>query len=268
MSETKAGNIEAIRDWSKRYFYTKSDVSEFFTKLNTGLTAYKLTIIGPANTEITITDNDQTNPQEYVVKTDSTGKYIGLFFFNEGNALSLTSGTYSASHQLDDYVDFITMVPLVIATPVMTSDTTPSGHVTCSSNFNTYPGWHAFKQLGAHDRGWVSAGGDVVGAWIKYEFPEPVNILKLTVYNRNESGQGSIGGNNRIIHHFKFQGSSDDSNWHDFGTIELENIGGKDKAFDMYENTLVYKYYRLLVVDSYDASYVGFADIQMYKADN
>jgi hypothetical protein len=30
MSETKAGNIEAIRDWGKRYFYTKNEVNEMF----------------------------------------------------------------------------------------------------------------------------------------------------------------------------------------------------------------------------------------------
>ena len=36
MSETKAGNIEAIRDWSNRYFYTKDEINKMF--INEGIT--------------------------------------------------------------------------------------------------------------------------------------------------------------------------------------------------------------------------------------
>ena len=244
MGDNKAGNIEAIRDWSKRYFYTKSEVAEYFAKSLNGLTAYKLTIIGPPSSSITITDNDQSDPQEYVVETDINGVYIDLFFFNEGNTLSLTSGTYIASHQLDSYIDTIFMVSLIISTPIMTSDTQPSGHVTYSSAYSGYPGYRAFAQLGANMFGWVSNTNDVAGAWIKYEFPDPVSILRLKVYNRNEAGQGSVSNVNRIVHHFKFQCSIDDSTWNDLGTFELENIGGKDTTFNMYENTANCKYYR------------------------
>lgn len=186
MSETKAGNIEAIRDWSKRYFYTKSDVSEFFTKLNGGLTAYKLTIIGPVNADITITDNDQTNPQEYVIKTSSSGVYTGLFFFNAGNTLSLTGDGISETYTLNDYIDTITLTQLSSLIPQMTSYTEPSGNVSSSGEYNAnYVAWHAFD--GIDNTKWASPSGN---AWLQYEFATSKLVKKMYISSGGEGGGG------------------------------------------------------------------------------
>ena len=116
MGDNKAGNIEAIRDWSKRYFYTKSDIGEFFIKQSSGLSAYSLTIVGPANTQITINDNDQSNPQEYVITTDSRGTYQSLFFFNDGNTLTLTGTGIYESYTLSEYIATIWLVQVIMPT--------------------------------------------------------------------------------------------------------------------------------------------------------
>ena len=107
MSEIKTGNIEAIRDWTKRYFYTKSDVSEFFTKLNTGLTAYKLTLVGPANTDIHIAEDYQTDTQEYDIKLLSNGTYSGLFFFHADSTLNIAGDDAYSVWPLTKYIDII-----------------------------------------------------------------------------------------------------------------------------------------------------------------
>ena len=86
-----AGNIEAIRDWSGRYFYKKSDVAEFFTKLNTGLMAYKFRIVSSPNANITITESALTNPQTYHITTYEDGRYDGLFFFHDQCTLTFTT---------------------------------------------------------------------------------------------------------------------------------------------------------------------------------
>jgi hypothetical protein len=75
------------------------------------LTAYKLTIVGPADATVNITENASIDPQSYAIKTYSNGAYTGLFFFHSGSTLSLTSGSYSAIHVLSNYIDTISLLP-------------------------------------------------------------------------------------------------------------------------------------------------------------
>ena len=145
-----------------------------------------------------------------------------------------------------------------IATPIMTSDTTPSGEVSCSSYYNGYPPYQAFQQVENLDRGWVSSN-DTVGAWIKYDFisKKPV-IGKLYVQNRNES-------NVRAVKTFKFQASDDDSTWIDLKTCDgLQNSPASKYEF-IINNQTGYRYYRLLITEVWDSSYIGFGDIRMYE---
>ena len=271
MSESKAGNLEAIRDWSRRYFYTKSDVAEFFTRLNDGLTAYKLTIVGPVNTKITINDNDQTNPQEYVIKTSSNGVYIGLFFFNEGNTLSLSGTGVATTYTLDKYIDTITLANLIIATPIMTANDQPSGTVRASSVYTDpstgqqtrWQPWHAFKQIGDID-GWASSNGSKVGEWIEYEFDNPQLILKLQIINRNQSA-GSVSS----IKKFILKGSNNGTDYASLGeyTIDVPNTPLISQEY-VISNINSYTIYRLEVSEAISSpSYVTFGCINLFKPD-
>ena len=260
MSSSQAGNIEAIRDWSRRYFYTKSDVSEFFTKLNTGLTAYKLTIVGPANTSISITENAQSNPQSYSIKTASNGTYTGLFFFHAGSTLSLTGTGISASYVLSDYIDNIYVTAIVIATPVMTSDTTPSGEVIKSSQHDSsYAAWRAFRQV-IDSTGWVSVNTGMP-QWIGYHFTQPVTIIKLVTNNRNYNGTPA-----QISAPTKFylQGSGDGTNWEDIQYCEASNLAYAAENEYTIANNSSYSYYRLYITES-TGSGVSLSKLDMYK---
>lgn len=271
MSETKAGNLAAIRDWGDHYFYDKSEVAEFFMKLNEGLTAYKLTIIGPADTDITINDNDQTNPQEYVIKTPSTGVYSALFFFNEGSTLTLSGDGVLATHALNTYVDTIMIVDTIIATPVMTSNTTPSGIVRSSSVYKDpstgqsvrWEPWHAFTQVGDVD-GWAALNYQKVGEWIEYEFDNPQIILKLQVINRNQNAPGVSS-----VKKFILKASNNGVDYINLGEYTLDNPNVK-LASQTYNipNTDAYKIYRIEVSEAISTpSYVTFGCINLYKPD-
>ena len=264
MSESKAGNIEAIRDWSKRYFYTKSDVSEFFTKLNTGLTAYKLTIIGPADATVNITENASSDPQSYAIKTNSNGIYTGLFFFHSGSTLGLSSGSYSAVHVLSNYIDIISLVSLIIATPVMTSDTTPSGEVITDNQYSAdYAAWKAFKQT-VDNNGWVTKNTGLP-AYIGYHFTEPTVIVKLLTNNRNYNGTAAqIGAPTK----FYFQASNDGTNWADIQYCEATNLSyGAQNEYQIINDSL-YSYYRLYIIESgAGTTSCALSKVNMYKPD-
>lgn len=261
MSSSQAGNIEAIRDWSRRYFYTKSDVSEFFTKLNTGLTAYKLTIVGPANASISITENAQSNPQSYSIKTASNGTYTGLFFFHAGSTLSLTGTGIGSTHILSNYVDIIYVTSIVIATPVMTGDTTPSGEVIKSNQYSgTYAAWRAFRQV-IDDNGWVTTN-DGLPQWIGYHFTQPVTIVKLVTNNRNYNGTpAQIGAPTK----FYLQGSGDGVTWADIQYCESANQAyAGENTYDIFNDTS-YSYYRLYVIESTASVSCALSKLNMYK---
>lgn len=264
MSETKAGNLAAIRDWGDHYFYDKSEVAEFFMKLNEELTAYKLTIVGPADTDITINDNDQTNPQEYVIKTSSNGIYTGLFFFNEGNTLSLQGGEIAATHVLTNYIDIITLVPLVIANANMTGYTTPSGEVSASAyastSSGTYYPWYAFKHEVQSNIRLIWSSGEVASRWIQYKFDDPVCIIKLTVQNANIH-DGFSGKK------FIFQASNDGVNFTNLGEYSIDSSVKLYKSEYDIPNANSYLYYRLNFTEWYSNNSVEVGCINLYKPD-
>ena len=103
-------NIEAIRDWTKKYYYSKEEIQDFFAKSNAGLKAYNLIITGPALTTITITEQTQTDPQTYEITTDEEGNYKNLFFFHANSVIELTyTGSTSVSYTLSNYIDTISI---------------------------------------------------------------------------------------------------------------------------------------------------------------
>ena len=71
------GNINAIREWSRRYFYTKEDINYFVTKLNEGYKGYALTFVGPRNTKVVI------NPEHYEFLKDAGCEKVQGFLFGK-----------------------------------------------------------------------------------------------------------------------------------------------------------------------------------------
>lgn len=257
MSEIKAGNLAAIRDWGDHYFYDKSEVAEFFTKLNDGLTAYKLTIIGDDDTQtITIIEDAQTNPQTYIIKTIN-GEYNGVFFFHSGSTISLyDNGVLYNEHILNDYVDIIYLRPLVSAIPVMTSNTTPSGTGVASASGemwysgNNYAAWRAMQQIEHPSINWVDPNNSI-NAWIQFKFDAPTKIRKAKI-----SLPGWKWGN-RFPSSYKLNASNDGTNWDTLidkehvytcpstSTPSKSYVSPTTDIFNLKGN-IAYSYYRIL----------------------
>ena len=103
---------------------------------------------------------------------------------------------------------------LNVKVPTMTSDTTPSGTVTASRQYNSTQGdfskWKAFNL--SEGNGWVALISSTlyeVGDWLGYEFPDSVLVKKASVGWKNSTGDNVI--------KYKIQ-VYDGSNWEDAST--------------------------------------------------
>lgn len=195
--QSNIGNIKALREWTRRYFYTKQDINYFMTKLNEGLKGYALMIIGPRNKRVTI------NPGNYQFTLNSDGWYRYLFFFNRNQEITLSvQDGITMNYQLDAYNDTICLSPWVIATPQMVDKCRPYGYLTG----DTYNGgnWYPFNRN----------EGDKVAlnynnGYLSYEFIEPTIIYKVKMIY----GTDTAGSNN--IYDVYFKASNDDKIWTD-----------------------------------------------------
>lgn len=170
------GNIRAVREWSRRYFYTKEDINYFVTKLNEGYKGYALTFVGPRNKKVVV------NPGNYEFTLNSDGWYRYIFFFTHGQEITIeVEDGETITYQLDAYNDTINLSPYVIATeqhPIGSNNWEPSGYISIS-------GFAGSGYLsGAFDRdeteGWQTIVNisPRVNGWLCYEFPEPTIIYK------------------------------------------------------------------------------------------
>lgn len=148
------------------------------------------------------------------------------------------------------------------ATANMTSDTTPSGVVTASSQYDSdHAKWYAFSTYcGGNIYTWLSETNDVTGAWLQYEFPTAVKITKIVTVNRNET-------NVRAVGTFKLQGSNDGTTFTDIQTCTIRSNAGHYRQEFNLSNSTAYLYYRLLVTAPYSQNdtNVGFARVELYK---
>ena len=149
-----------------------------------------------------------------------------------------------------------------LATPYMTSNTTPSGVVSASSNAGgSYQPWYAFSgTLGDDGQTWVTGSGQAIGGWIQYQFDSPVVIKKLATTNRNEA-------NNRVVKKFKFQASNDGTNFTDLATCTVTSNASHYRQEFEIDNYTLYEYYRLYVLETWVSNdpYAGFAQVEMYN---
>jgi hypothetical protein len=144
-----------------------------------------------------------------------------------------------------------------VATPVMTSNTAPSGIVTASSTYNaTYDAFHAFDQ-GAGT--WNTSSGTTTG-WIAYEFTSAKRILRYSLKAGNAVSAPSA---------WTFDGSNDGgTTWtalhSQSGITNWTN--GMIKTFDITNNT-AYKKYRVYCPTGVNGDNVlSIDEISMYEA--
>lgn len=231
--DSDIGNIRAVREWSRRYFYTKQDIEFFVTKLNSGLKAYALMIIGPRNKKVTI------NPGNYEFTLNSDGWYRYLFFFEDNSEITLAvEDGDTITYQLNEYNDTINLSPWVIATPAMTSMCRPSGYITGGPNSATN---YAFDR---DDNSWYSMSSNFESSWMTYEFIEPTMIYKIEFVYQSVWGTRELQNS-----HMYIQGSNDNSHWTDLLDAELTDFAGYAVGTYTYEGIIdnpgEYLYYRI-----------------------
>ena len=197
-----------------------------------------------------------------------------MYGYNVQTSSSANTKTVSVSLHSDSPIaltakegnGYATITPIAAtyekATPDMTSDTTPSGVVTASSQYDSdHAKWYAFSSFcGGDYYTWATDWDDVVGAWIQYEFPTATKITKLVTVNRNEA-------NNRAVGTFKLQGSNDGTTFTDIATCVIDSDAGHYRKEFYFDNDTAYLYYRLYVVSPYTQgeSIIGFARVELYK---
>ena len=230
------GNISAVREWTRRFFYTREDINYFVSKINAGFKGYGLMIIGPRNKNIII------NPGNYTFTLNSDGWYRGLFFFTQGQAITITiEDGDSFNYQLTSYLDIINLSPYVIATPIMTSNSRPSGYLTGTGYSSGSSYYGAFDRTEAYTSNKYCSLTPSTNAWICYEFPDPTTIYKCKFVLYPYSASSTL----MRPTHFELQASNDNESWttiYEFnGTIDHEST---EFTFDVSAPT-PYLYYKI-----------------------
>lgn len=140
--------------------------------------------------------------------------------------------------------------------PTMTSNTTPSGVVSASNQFddNNDP-WNVFSD---NSKNWYTAIGSLTG-WIQYQFTSTIRVLKLTLRN----------GEYTPIKKATLQGSNNGSSWTNIQTITNTDLNvGENRPTTSYTitNNNSYTYYRLNITEAEQIGLaaVGCRRIQMY----
>jgi hypothetical protein len=136
-------------------------------------------------------------------------------------------------------------------TPIMTSDTTPSGRAYASSFYGGNDPWRAFDGIKNTDTGkWTSATQDGKG-WIAYEFPTPTVVVSYRI-----TGHYSGAWLSQNPKDWTFEGSNDGVNWDilDQQSGITWSRGAEQKTFDT-ENRTPYKHYRINITSIGNNSY-------------
>ena len=152
----------------------------------------------------------------------------------------------------------------VKATPKMTSNTTPSGRCSDSSDAGSYYApYFAFNESYGYDT-YTWATINALPQWIRYQFPNPVCIKKLITVHRNEDNRYH---NTRAVSNFTFQASNNGTNWVNLKDCVITQKTSHYKAEFEIDNDNEYTYYRLYVTGNFNNSTgtgCGFAEVEMY----
>lgn len=166
-------------------------------------------------------------------------KVNGKFYGNSGTGSFASSGA-----KVSGYTDI---------TPVMTSNTTPSGYVASasSSESTNRVAWTVFNGINATQQAsgyWHSQAN--MPQWIMLQFPEAVRVDMFTIKNCIALGSTSLGTINYYgITAFQLQGSNNGSTFTTLGDyISTGDLGATNQYIVNSPNS--YKYYRINVTST------------------
>lgn len=144
--------------------------------------------------------------------------------------------------------------------PTMTSNTTPSGVCSASSEYNTtsvpYKAVDGVATTSEFDA-WIGTSNESE-KWWQYMFESP-NIVKRMYI----SGRKYTNDYNGQITSFVLKGSNDGTNWTDLTeTIDRSSVGKGVRTYHNINNTVAYKYYR---VGDIPDKIPGIGELQFYS---
>ena len=203
------------------------------------------------------------------VDIDDTSLADGQVLKYNGTTEKWENGEGGGSGEVLDYDETLDVLGLPanplyrykIATPVMTSNTTPSGIASASSEFNSArAAWKAFAQdITINEYNAWCTNNETTGAWLKYDFGnESKCITRLDTYNRADA----LG----VVTEFKFQGSNDGTTWTDLETCTATNLTATGLNSYTINNNNSYSKYRILVQSvNTGTTTVSFTCVNMYE---
>lgn len=126
--------------------------------------------------------------------------------------------------------------------PTMTSNTTPSGVVTCSSSYDS-SGYESFNpSIGDYWKTQTNGANE----WLAYEFPT-ATVCKYLKYTYKLSANDT-----RSVRNIKIQAyNSNSSSWVDLASATISNATTNNTQTIDLNNSTAYTKYRMLVVDNY-----------------
>lgn len=182
-----------------------------------------------------------------VTSNQSAMSYIGLNNYCS-NAL-LDNSTWRTSICNSTYFESV----LNTKVPTMTSATTPSGTVFCSSEYsNDYAAWRAFDKI-TFNNYWSSGANQISNQYLGYQFIDKVKIYRVDITNAPSQNPKNC----------KLQYSSDNSSYSDACTFSNSNTS-RAESTAIAENTDNVKYWRLFMTDGYGSQYIYLTELQFY----
>ena len=133
-------------------------------------------------------------------------------------------------------------IPLI---PIMTSDTTPSGKVSVSSEANSSA--KSYYTFDGTDKYWASKTS--THSWIRYDFDEDVCVNKISFKVVSENS----GTNMPRVKDFRFETSINGYDWVILYTGTATKDCTNTQTFE-FDNKNFYKYYRVYIVDGYSGT--------------
>jgi hypothetical protein len=170
----------------------------------------------------------------------------------------VASNGYTVTIDQNVNVDSITnsVVSPFILTPQMTSNTTPSGIASSSSNYVGYDPWNAFAR-GAND--WLTFNGNITG-WLAYEFPIAKTVGKYVMVPPSNGSPTSV------PRDWTFEG------WTGSEWVVLDTVTGNSGTATVTRsiaNITAYIKYRLnITANNGNGSYTGVSELYLYEAND
>ena len=147
-----------------------------------------------------------------------------------------------------------------ILTPIMTSNTAPSGVASADSEIDgTRKAWRAFDRSNINDEAdcWHSTNS-AYPHWVKYQFPQKEVVRAYSIACRGDS---------KCITTWKLQGSNDNSNWDDLDTqTSISWSLARETKIYTFSNSTPYTYYRIYATAGNHSNYAVIGELGLYMS--